>query len=409
MIRLALARLLSAFSLAVGVSLLLFLLFDSGLLGDPALREAGKHADADAIGRARERLGQFTRYQPGAVRLELRGPAARFTLESDGERLLLRDVRGAELGWVGLEDRRVGQLAELLPLPPPWALGAEAADPELPASGLAAALRGGRAVLDSRGPLALGWAEASPAWRHFLRQTSALLRFDFGRTRDDRPVAQELWLRGRRSLALALPAFVLTTALALATALLCAARGGWFDRLLAWLSVGAMSGSSLVWVMLLQRWLGGGLAWFPVHGWEPPYAAYLALPVLIWIVVGFGPELRFYRAAAIEESGRPYLRTARAKGLGRGAALRRHLLPNLLLPLLTQVVVSLPFLMLGSLLLERFFGIPGLGDWTVRAVLDNDQQVIRATTFLFALLYLAAQWLTDLAYALADPRVRRAV
>jgi len=407
-IRLALRKLLSALSLAVGVSLLLFLLFDSGLLGDPAVREAGKHADAEAIGQARQRLGQFSSYRPAALELRLRGPAARFTLEAEGGDLLLRDVRGEALGRAGLAGRRMEELPELLPLPTGWSLEMTATEPGLPAAGLAVALRGGRAVLASHRPLALGWAEAAPAWRHFAAQTGALLRFDFGETRDGRPVAQELWTRGRRSLALALPAFLLTTLLALAAALLCVARGGWLDRSLAWISVAAMSVSSLVWVMLLQRWLGGGLGWFPVHGWQAPYLSYLVLPVLIWVVAGFGPELRFYRGAAFEEAGRPYLRTARAKGLSPRTALRRHLLPNLMLPLLTQVVVSLPFLMLGSLLLERFFGIPGLGDWTVRAVLDNDQQVIRATTFLFALLYLAAQWLTDLAYAWADPRIRRA-
>ncbi len=407
MIRHALRRLLSALSLAVGVSLLLFLIFDSGLLGDPAIREAGKHADAAAIGQARLRLGQFESYQPEAARLELRGAPAWFELAADGERLLLLDVQGAKLGAVETRGRRIGELAELLPLPPDSTLRLEASDPELPLTGVAAALRGGRAVLDSRRATSLAWARPASRWGHFLRQTGDLLRFDFGHTREGRPVAGELWQRGRRSLALALPAFLLTTALALGGALLCLVRRGWIDRALGLACALGMSVSALVWVMLLQRWLAAELGWFRIEGWEPPYLASLALPVLVWVLVGLGPELRFYRGLAFEEAARPYLLTARAKGLPPGVALRRHLLPNLMVPLLTQIMVALPFLLLGSLLLERFFGIPGLGDWTVQAVFDQDQQVLRATTFLFALLYLATQWLTDLSYAWADPRMRR--
>ncbi len=407
LIRLALGRLLSALSLAVGVSLLLFLVFDSGLLGDPALRAAGKHADAEAVARAAERLGRIRDYRPAAAVLRLRGEPASFALSAEDGRLVLRSFEGAELGAVEASGLGVGALLAALPLPAGSTLEVEAPDPALRADGLLVALGRGRAVLDTRAPLALGWAEAVPRGEHFLRQTGALLRLDFGRTRQGRPVAEELRERGARSLALALPAFLTTTLLALAAALGAVVRRGWLDRSLGWLSVGLMSVSSLVWILVLQRGLAAELGWFRIQGWEPPYAASLALPVIVWVVVGFGPELRLYRALALEEQRAAYWRTARAKGCSPGRAAWRHLLPNLLPPVLTQVVVALPFLLLGSLLLERFFGIPGLGDWTVAAVLDHDEQVLRATTFLFALLYLGAQWLTDLAHAWADPRRRR--
>jgi len=133
---------------------------------------------------------------------------------------------------------------------------------------------------------------------------------------------------------------------------------------------------------------------------------FLVLPILIWLLVALGPDVRLYRTVMLGEVSRPYVRTARAKGLGTGGVLFRHVLPNAMLPILTQVIVALPFLFLGSLLLERFFGIPGLGGYTVEAVFQNDQQVLRATTFLFSLLYLGAQALTDLLYTLVDPRVR---
>lgn len=408
MIRLAARRLAAAASLAAGVALVVFLIFDSGLAGDPALREAGRHPNPESIAAARQRLGYFRDYRAGALELRIEGPPARFALEVAGaEELVLRDARGQELGRVMLAGRHVGEVAELLPLPAGWSLAATTPEPALAAGGLAVALRGGSASLAPGRPLALGWAAAVPAAERFLRQTAGLFVLDFGRGRDGRPVAAELWTRGRRSLALALPAFLLTTALALAAALFAATRRGWADRLLGWASVAGMSISSLVWVLVLQRWLAKDLGWFPVYGWQAPFASYLALPVLIWVLVGWGPELRFYRAAAMQELGRPYLLTARAKGCGGGRVLRRHLLPNLAVPVLTQVLVALPFLFLGSLLLERFFGIPGLGDGMVRAVMDGDRAMVRATTFLLALLYLAAQWLTDLAYAWADPRLRR--
>ncbi len=407
LIRLALRRLLSALSLAVGVSLLLFLVFDSGLLGDPALRAAGKHADAEAVARAAERLGRIRAYRPAAAVLRLEGEPAAFALTGEDGRFVLRDLDGTELGAVAAEGLDLAALAAALPLPAGSRLALAAPDPSLPAAGLLVALGRGRAVIDSRAPLPLGWAEDVPRGAHFLRQTGALLRLDFGRTRQGRPVAAELRERGARSLALALPAFLATTVLALAAALGAVTRRGWLDRGLGWLSVGLMSVSSLVWVLVLQRGLAGELGWFRVQGWEPPYLASLALPVIVWVVVGFGPELRLYRALALEEQRAAYWRTARAKGCSPGRAAWRHLLPNLLPPVLTQIVVALPFLLLGSLLLERFFGIPGLGDWTVAAVLDHDEQVLRATTFLFALLYLGAQWLTDLAHAWADPRRRR--
>jgi peptide/nickel transport system permease protein len=133
---------------------------------------------------------------------------------------------------------------------------------------------------------------------------------------------------------------------------------------------------------------------------------FLALPVAIGMMAGLGEGVRFYRTVFVEEVGRDHVRTARAKGAGEGRVMLRHVLRNALIPILTQVVVAIPFLFTGSLLLESFFGIPGLGALTVDAINSNDFATLRTMVFIGSLLFILGQILTDLSYALVDPRVR---
>jgi peptide/nickel transport system permease protein len=151
------------------------------------------------------------------------------------------------------------------------------------------------------------------------------------------------------------------------------------------------------------------LRWFPISGFDASPAVilrFLALPVLVGLAEGLGGSIRFYRTVFIEETGRDYVRTARAKGCGDGRIMARHVLHNAMIPILTRVVVSIPFLFTGSLLLESFFGIPGLGSMMVDAIHGNDFATLRAMVYIGALLFIAAQILTDIAYTLVDPRVR---
>ena len=124
------------------------------------------------------------------------------------------------------------------------------------------------------------------------------------------------------------------------------------------------------------------------------------------MVTGFGGDVRFYRTIFIEEMNRDYVRTARAKGCGDARVMGRHVLRNALIPILTNIVITIPFLFTGALLLESFFGIPGLGSLTVEAIQSNDFSTLRTIVFLGALLFILGQILTDISYALADPRVR---
>jgi len=394
---------------AIGAHVIVFTIFDSGLLGDPARIEVGRHADASSLGAARVRLGLLAAFEPRALRLRLEGPPQRLGLRDDRDALLCVDDDGTLLRRWPYANRDCAALAAAMEAAPPpgCTLRATALRPELPARGCGVALDDLALDLDAGRTLELAWAEPRPAWRRFCSQGLALLRFDLGRSRDGLPIAASLRSRGLRSLAFALPAFLLTTALALLAALACALRRGHLDRLLGTASAAMLAISSLVWILFLQRWLAADLGLFPVYGWAPPYLHYLALPILIWVLVGFAPEFRFWRALAVEESERPYLRTARAKGLSPARVLLHHLLPNLGIQLLNRMLVALPFLMLGSLLLERFFGIPGLGSWTVEAIQGRDAAVLRAITFLSALAFLLAQWLADFAAAWADPRLRR--
>ncbi len=240
----------------------------------------------------------------------------------------------------------------------------------------------------------------------FFHHLGRLLCFDLGvSSRENRRVAELLREGIGPSLALTVPIFFVGLATALALALVCAyRRNSWLDRSAVVLSVGLMSVNYLVWITAGQYVLAYRLGWFPAWGYES--FRHLALPALIGIISGLGADVRFYRTLALDEIGRDYVRTAFARGAGAGRVLFRHVLPNLMLPVLTNVALALPFLYTGSLLLESFFGIPGLGYLSVNAIHSADVDVLRAVVWIGALLYMAANLLTDLAYAALDPRVR---
>jgi peptide/nickel transport system permease protein len=143
-----------------------------------------------------------------------------------------------------------------------------------------------------------------------------------------------------------------------------------------------------------------GFAW----GWDA--IKFLALPILVAIISRLGPEARFYRSLFLEEIGKDYVRTARARGLSERIVLFKHVLRNAMLPILTGTVSALPLLFMGSLIAESFFGIPGLGSYTIDAIGAQDFSVVRAMVFLGASLYIVGLILADISYTLADPRVR---
>ena len=185
-------------------------------------------------------------------------------------------------------------------------------------------------------------------------------------------------------------------------------REGVVDKTSRALFIAGMSISGLVYVLVLQYLLAFKLGWFPISGYVrgPGAVAYLALPWLILLLISMGPDIRLYRTLFLDEAGADYVRTARSKGATEGRVLLRHVLPNAWIPIITSNVTSIPFLILGSFLMERFFSIPGIGSLTIDALSRGDLPILKAVTVLGAIALVVFNLLSDLLYAWADPRVR---
>ena len=239
-----------------------------------------------------------------------------------------------------------------------------------------------------------------------VRFVSDLAHGDLGySTENDEPVADVLRRGVGPSLSLTVPILVggVLVALALATGA-AAFRGRPLDKAVLLGSTALMSVNYVVWVLAGQFFLSYKAGFFPVWGYRNAF--YLALPVLIGIVSSLGPDVRFFRTAILDELYRPYVLAARAKRLSPATVLVRHVLRNALVPIATYVSLSIPGLFTGSLLLEGFFGIPGLGSVAINAIHSADMAVVRAVVVLGALLYQFVNLSTDLLYAALDPRVR---
>jgi peptide/nickel transport system permease protein len=243
----------------------------------------------------------------------------------------------------------------------------------------------------------------------FYQRSVPLLKFDFGASDEGRDIGREIGVRMWPSLALAIPTFILGLLVSIAFSLLLVFFRS--TRLDFWgvvLCVFMLSISGLFYIIAGQ-WLFSkilrlvpysGFAW----GWDA--IKFLALPILVAIISRLGPEARFYRSLFLEEIGKDYVRTARARGLSERIVLFKHVLRNAMLPILTGTVSALPLLFMGSLIAESFFGIPGLGSYTIDAIGAQDFSVVRAMVFLGASLYIVGLILADISYTLADPRVR---
>ncbi len=242
---------------------------------------------------------------------------------------------------------------------------------------------------------------------HFRR----LLTFQFGQSDSDGvPISQRLLNGAGPSFALTLPLFLVGLVVGVVISLFVAFfRGTYIDRLGLTVAVFAMSISILLYIIGGQFLLGRLLRWYPVSGFEPELSViwrFLALPVIVGVAAQVGGDIRFYRTVFVEEIYKDYVRTARAKGAGEMRIMLVHVLRAALVPIVTNVVMVIPFLFTGSLLLEAGFGIPGLGSVTVEAINSNDFSTLRAVVFLGSLLFIVGQILTDIAYTLVDPRIR---
>ena len=243
----------------------------------------------------------------------------------------------------------------------------------------------------------------------FFQKSLRLFVFDFGASEDGRNIAAEIRTRMWPSLALAIPVFLVGLAVDITFALAMAFfRATYLDFWGVVLCVVMMSISTLFYIIAGQFLFAKLWNLVPISGYNTGLHAikFLLLPVAIGVVNGIGAGSRWYRTLFLEEIGKDYVRTARAKGLSEAVVMFRHVLKNAMIPILTGVVVTIPSLFLGSLLMESFFGIPGLGSYTIDAIQGQDFAVVRSMVFVGSVLYILGLLLTDISYTLVDPRVR---
>jgi len=243
----------------------------------------------------------------------------------------------------------------------------------------------------------------------FFEKSLALFAFEFGRSDDGRSIGQEIGTRMWPSLAIAVPTLIIGIGVAISFALLLAFfRGSYIDLWGVVICIIMMSVSGLFYIIGGQYLIGKLWHLTPISGYDTGLYGFkfIVLPVVIGVIGGLGAGIRLYRTLFLEELGKDYVRTARAKGLSELRLLFTHVLKNAMIPILTGVVVILPTLFLGSLILESFFGIPGLGSYTIDAIQAQDFAVVRAMVFLGSVLYILGLLLTDISYTLVDPRVR---
>jgi len=243
----------------------------------------------------------------------------------------------------------------------------------------------------------------------FIKQ---IVTFDYGVSwSTGESVSNIIMTRLGPSLTIMIPLVILQTVISIILALAVASvRGSLTDRMVMMMCTIGMAISILVYIIVFQYILAYKLGWFPVQGWSDSFSEnlfkYSLLPILIMLVVSIAPTLRLYRSFVLDEVNQDYVRTARAKGVAEGRIFGVHVLRNASIPIITDVMASLPALLIGAFLIERFFGIPGIGREVIIAVERSDFPVIKAITVYVAAATMIFNLVADLIYKVVDPRVQ---
>ena len=243
----------------------------------------------------------------------------------------------------------------------------------------------------------------------FVQESLKLFSFNFGFSDANRDIGSDIKERMGPSLSIALPTFMIALITNISLALLLVLfRGSALDTSMMIIAVMIMSISGLFYIIAGQVLFSKMWHWVPISGYESGWSGikFIILPVMIGVFAGVGAGVRWYRSIFLEEINQDYVRTARAKGLSELKVLFGHVLRNGMLPILTGVVVIIPSLFMGSLIMESFFGIPGLGSYTTDAINSQDFAIVKAMVFLGSVLYIIGLILTDISYTLFDPRVK---
>jgi peptide/nickel transport system permease protein len=250
-----------------------------------------------------------------------------------------------------------------------------------------------------------------PYWYQLWVFVQQVFTFDFGRSwSTNEEVSRILLTRVGPTLTIMVPVLIIETTLAVLFAIMVAyVRGSITDRTIMIICTVAMSISFLVYIIVFQWLFGFILGWFPVQGWSESFwknlVTYAPLPIMLAVFVGLAPQLRLYRSFFLDEINQDYVRTARAKGVSEKTVMLKHVLRNAMIPILTNIGISLPGIFVGSFLLEVFFSIPGLGREIITAVNRSDFPVIKAVTVYLAVLTMVINLLVDVMYKYVDPRV----
>jgi peptide/nickel transport system permease protein len=249
-----------------------------------------------------------------------------------------------------------------------------------------------------------------PKGEQFVRYMGDLLLLRFGKSDATK---EDIWEKIKSGVGPSLTVMVPMFLVGVLTAILCALfaayyRGTYLDFWITFTCVLIMSISYLVYIMAGQYLLGKVLKYFPIAGYVrgPGAMFFILLPVVIGVASHLGTDIRFFRTVMLDDMSQDYVRTARAKGVSERAVLFRHVLKNAAIPIITSTVMAIPYLLMGSLLLESFFAIPGLGTMTIDAIQGDDFATVRAMVYLGTVLYIIGAIMTDLAYAWVNPRVR---
>lgn len=250
-----------------------------------------------------------------------------------------------------------------------------------------------------------------PLWQQYLFFLKQIFTFDFGRSWQTQELVSTMLFRAiGPSLSITVPAFLIVLFITIPLSLYVVfRRGSWFDRWTMIVCLALMSISSLVYILAGQYFLGYKLGLFPISGWSDDWIGRwhsAALPIIVTVVISIASFLLYFRTTFLEELSEDYVRTARAKGLCWRTILCKHVFFGGLSAIITLVVMQIPFLMIGSILVESFFTIPGLGGLLNQAINNSDRPVIQAMSMLGSVVYMIFYILTDILVAFFDPRVR---
>lgn len=243
------------------------------------------------------------------------------------------------------------------------------------------------------------FAEKSIFYSRFFLGIYDLITLNFGKDKNQREILPQLKERILPSLSVMLPSFIISVIISIVISLITIIAKTWVDKIFTFFAVLTMSISLPVYLLLAGWIFGDYLRIVPIYGNPLP-------AIIVAVIASIGGQIRFYRTVMIDQKYSFHIRAARLRGASEGYILVFHILRNASIPILTTIVMSLPFLITGSLLLEQFFGIPGMGDMMYSAVISQDFPVIRTMVYLGAILYMIGNILTDISYALADPRIR---